>query len=84
MVNKEYYLHVMKSLREAVRRRRPDLWKENKWLLHHGNAPVHSSLLICDFLAKHETTHVPQPLCSPDLAQSDFFLFTKLKSLLKG
>ena len=31
MVNKEYYLQVMKRLREAVRRKRPDLWKGNKW-----------------------------------------------------
>jgi len=78
MVNKEYYLQVMKRLREAVRRKRPGFWKGNKWLLHHVNAPVHSSLLICDFLTKNETILVPQPLCSPDL------LFTKQKSLLKG
>jgi len=86
IVNKKYYLQVMKRLRlrEAVRRRRPDLWKGNKWSLHHVNAPVRSSLLICDFLTKHETTLVPQPSCSPDLAQADFFLFTKLKSLLQG
>jgi transposase len=83
-VNKEYYLQVMKRLRETVKRKRPDLWKGNKWLLHHVNAPVHSSLLICDFLTKHEMMLVPQPPCSPDLAQADFFLFTKLKSLLKG
>jgi len=84
MVNKEYYLQVMKSLKEAVRRRRPDFWKENKWLLHQVNAPVHSSLLICDFLTKHEITHVPHPPCSPDFAEANFFLFIKLKSLLKG
>jgi len=84
MLNKEYYLQVMKRLREAARRKMPDLWKGNKWLLHRVNAPVHSSLLIWDFLTKHETMLVPQPLCSPDLAQADFFLFTKLKSLLKA
>jgi hypothetical protein len=53
MVNKEYYLQVMKRLREAVRRKRLGLWKGSKWLLHHVNAPVHSSLLICDFLTKN-------------------------------
>jgi len=26
-VNKEYYLRVIKRLREAVRRKRPDLWR---------------------------------------------------------
>jgi transposase len=51
--------------------------------LHHDNAPAHSSLLIRDFLTKHETTLVPQPPYSPDLAPADIFLFTKLKSILK-
>ena len=58
MVNKEYYLKVMKRLR--VRRIRPDLWKGQKCSLHRDNTPVHSSLLICDFLTKHEMTLIPQ------------------------
>jgi hypothetical protein len=33
---------------------------------------------------KNETTVVPQPSYSPDLAPADFFLFPKLKSTLKG
>jgi len=42
------------------------------------------ALLIREFLTKHETTVVPQPPYSPDLAPADFFLFSKLKSSLKG
>ena len=41
------------------------------------------ALLIREFLTKHETTVVPQPPYSPDLAPADFFLFSKLKSSLK-
>jgi hypothetical protein len=41
-------------------------------------------LLICDFLANTNTTVLPQPSYSPDLAPADFFLFLKLKSTLKG
>ena len=33
-VNKEYYLEVMRRLREAIRNKRPELWKNNSWLLH--------------------------------------------------
>ena len=44
-VNKEYYIEVMRLLREAIRKKRPELWKNNSWLLHHDNAPAHSSLL---------------------------------------
>jgi hypothetical protein len=42
------------------------------------------SLLIREFVVKHETTVVPQPPYSPDLVPADFFLFPKLKSTLKG
>jgi transposase len=55
-----------------------------KWMLHHDIAPAHASSLIREFLAKNETTVVPQPPYSPDLAPADFFLFPKLKSTLKG
>ncbi|UYV78130.1 hypothetical protein LAZ67_16000210 [Cordylochernes scorpioides] len=67
-VNKEYYLQVMRNLREAIRQKRPDLWKNKNWLLHHDNAPAHTSLLVRDFLAKNNTLMMPQPLYSPDLA----------------
>jgi hypothetical protein len=83
-VNKEYYLKVMKVLREAVRRKRPGMLRGKKWLLHHDNAPVHFSLLIHDFITKHETTLIPKPPYTPDLALADLFLITYLKSLLKG
>ena len=83
-VNKEFYLNVMKRLRAAVRRKRPEAWTNNTWILHHDNAPAHASLLKCEFLMKHETTVVPQPPYSPDVAPEDFFLFPKLKSSLKG
>jgi len=53
-------------------------------MLHHDNAPAHVSLLIREFLTKHEVTVVPQPPYSPDLAPAEFFLFLKLKSSLKG
>ena len=44
--NKEYYVEVLKRLRDAVRRRRPRLWSSGDWLLHHDNAPAHSSNLV--------------------------------------
>ncbi|UYV68017.1 hypothetical protein LAZ67_5002806 [Cordylochernes scorpioides] len=83
-VNKEYYLQVMRNFREAIRQKRPDLWKNKNWLLHHDNAPAHTSLLVRDFLAKNNTLMMPQPPYSPDLAPCDFFLFPKLKRPMKG
>ena len=45
-VNKEFYLNVLKHLREAVRRKMPKAWTNNTWMLHHDNVPAHASLLI--------------------------------------
>jgi len=42
------------------------------------------ALLIREFLKKHEKTVVPQAPYSPDLSPADFFLFSKLKSSMKG
>jgi transposase len=52
--------------------------------LHHDNVPAHSTALMQAFLAKHHITQVCQPPYSPDLAPCNFWLFAKLKSLLKG
>jgi len=54
------------------------------WMLHHDNAPAHASLFIRSYLAKHQTSVVPHPPYSPDLAPADFLLFPKLKTTLKG
>jgi hypothetical protein len=83
-VNKEFYLKVMKRLREAVRRKKPEAWTNKTWMLHHDNSPLHASLLIREFLAKQETIVVPQHPYSPDLTPAYFFLFPKLNSNLKG
>ena len=52
-INKEYHLEVLRHLRDAVRRKRPDLWAAGRWQLHHDIAPAHSSQLIQMFLVKH-------------------------------
>jgi len=52
-VNKEFYLNVLKRLRPVMRRKRPEAWTNNTWMLHHDNAPAHASLLIREFFRKH-------------------------------
>ncbi|CAK9801685.1 Mariner Mos1 transposase [Anthophora quadrimaculata] len=54
-VNKEYYLSVMRRLRENIRRKRLDLWKNNSRILHHDNALSYTSILVREFLAKNST-----------------------------
>ncbi len=87
-VNKEYYLSFMRRWREQIRRKRPDLWKENFWILHHEKAPSHKAIIggikVNEFLTKHSTNTIQQPPYSPDMAPADFFLFPKLKLPLRG
>ena len=83
-INKEYYREVLRRLRDAVRRKRPDLWQAGTWKLHQDNAPAHSSQLVQTFLAKHGIPVVRQAPYSPDMAPCDFWLFSKLKMPLKG
>ena len=73
-VNKEYYLSVMRHLREAIRKRRPELLSNNSWILHHDNARSHTALIFREFFVKN-STHV---------ATCDFWLFPKLKRPLRG
>ena len=82
-VNQHYYKQVLETLRERVRRKRPQLW-ENGFILHQDNAPAHSALSVKQFLAEKRITVLEHPPYSPDLAPCDFFLFPKVKSELKG
>jgi hypothetical protein len=52
--------------------------------MHHDNAPAHSSHLIQGFLAKHGIPQACYAPYSPDMAPCDFWLFPRLKTLLKS
>ncbi|UYV70801.1 hypothetical protein LAZ67_8000674 [Cordylochernes scorpioides] len=83
-VIKEMYLSILRRLREAIRKKRPEKWINGDWILHHDNARPHTAHLVTSFLAKNGTEILPQPPYSPDIAPNDFFLFPKLKAVLKG
>jgi len=82
-VNGKFYCEVLRRLRENVRRKQPEMWKNGDWLLHHDNAPAHISLVVREFLTKNDMTTVPHPVYSPDLAPCDFYVFP-MKLRLKG
>ncbi|GFW68623.1 mariner Mos1 transposase [Trichonephila clavipes] len=82
-VNKEFYLDVMRKLREAVRRKRPVLWASSRWMLHHDGAPAHTVNLVQQFLTKHGTIQVAHPPYSPDMSPPDFFPLSQDQEHLK-
>jgi len=83
-VNSGFCCDILRRLRANVRRPLPKLRREQTWLLHHDNAPSHTSVLTQQFLAKNKISVIPHPPYSPDLAPCDFFLFPKMKLKLKG
>ena len=83
-VNKEYYVEVLRKFRKRFRQKRPALFKSGQWHFHQDNAPVHTSILVTDYLTKMGIKTVPHPPYSPDLAPCDFWLFPKLKEKLRG
>jgi histone-lysine N-methyltransferase SETMAR len=82
-VNSDFCYDVLRRLRENVRRKRSELWRNYNWLLHHDNAPADTSLKTTEFVT-NSMVMVPHPPYSPDLAPCDFALFPKLKMKLKG
>ena len=50
-----------------------------QWHFHQDNAPVHTSILVTDYLTKMGINTVPHPPYSLDLAPRDFWLFPKFR-----
>jgi histone-lysine N-methyltransferase SETMAR len=71
-VNGKFYCDVLRQLRENIRCKHPDKWCNSSWALHHDNALAHMSLVVRQFLASMNTTIIPHPPYSLDLAPCDF------------
>jgi hypothetical protein len=75
-VNSANCCNILRQMRQNVRRLRPELWRQTIWLLHHDNAPPHTSFFTRKLLTK-ETPWVYSPT-------PYFSLFPRLKVKLKG
>jgi hypothetical protein len=70
-VNQAYYVEILKRLREAVRRKRPEL-QPNDWILYHDNAPTYKALSVKQCLVQKSITEMEHLPFSSDLAPNDF------------
>jgi hypothetical protein len=75
LVNSDFYCDISRQLRENVRRKRPELWRNHNWLLHHDNSPTHTTLKTTEFVTNDNTVIVPHASYSPDLAPVISFCF---------
>jgi hypothetical protein len=55
-VNEKLYCDVLWRVRGENRRKRPEKWRINSWVLHHDKPPAHVSLIVRLFLASTKTT----------------------------
>ena len=62
----------------------PQKWRTNSLFLLLDNAAAHQSVLVKDFLAKINVAVLEHPPYLSDLAPADFYLFSGLKSAMKG
>jgi len=82
-VNKQLCQEKLARLSNAVGMKCPELWENQNWILHHDNVLEHESLLICIYLAKHQTPVLPHPPYFLDLDSEEFFLPSTFKTTLK-
>ena len=82
-INQNVYKDILRCLMRSAREKRRELWETKSLLLHHDNAPAHNALSI-QFLAGNNIALLEQPPYSPDLAPCNFFLFPKLKGVIRG
>ncbi|KAL0828929.1 hypothetical protein ABMA28_003828 [Loxostege sticticalis] len=82
-VTGDYYASLLRQLRDAFKEKRRGKLSRGVLLLH-DNAPVHTSGVSKAAVKECGFTEIEHPPYSPDLAPSDYYLFTKLKSDLRG
>ncbi|UYV81050.1 hypothetical protein LAZ67_19002637, partial [Cordylochernes scorpioides] len=81
-ITADSYLGVLRRLREAIRQKRPELWRSKSWILHHDNAPAHTAL---KFLQDHSTSVMKAVYGDKCLSQNRIFEWVrKFKSVIES
>ena len=77
-----YYASLLDLFGAILKEKRPHLAK--KVLIHHNNAPAHTSAIATAKLFDLLYEILPHPLYSLDLSPPDYFLFPNMKTSLGG
>ena len=80
-INSEAYIQTIQKLKQWINHVRGD---KKPMILQHDNARPHTSFFTEAALDRFGFEVLNHPLCSPDLASSDFWLFGTLKKHLRG
>ncbi len=90
-INTDYWIAVVKRLKESICRKRQVMWKggfdgqtDRDFILHMDNAPVHVSVPALAFYGEDGINLLAHPAYSPDLAPCNFWAFPALKKQLRS
>ncbi len=83
-IDSPQYCRTLTKLKEALRRKCPELCEDCLFILHHDNASPHMSDFTMERIHKWNIKILEHPANSPDLAPCDFSIFPKLKAKLRG
>ena len=82
----EYYCSLLDILREEMKRKRRRMISDGFHRIHflHDNARPHVANITKSKLQELNLTTLPHPPYLPDIAPSDYYLFSAMKSTLRG
>jgi histone-lysine N-methyltransferase SETMAR len=82
-INSTYYIQILEKLKAAVKEKRRGKWSKGVWL-QQDNAPPHTRHSTTAAVKQLGFRCLPHPPYSPDLAPSDYWLFSSMKNPLRG
>ncbi len=81
-VTAEHYVVTLTKLKEAIRKKRLELWQGRNFWIHHDNASPHTADFTVRKLEEWGLKLLPHPPYSPDCAPCDFKVFPAMKKIL--
>ena len=78
------YCQQLMRLKQAIKKKRPELINRKGVVFHHDNARPHTSLMTRQKLKELGWEVLMHPPYSPDLAPSDYHLFRSMQNHLNG
>lgn len=83
-IGTDCYLEILQRFKGALRRKRPELFRNHRWVLLHDGAPAHIARPVQHFLQENNMEQLPHPGYSPDITPADYWLFNRIKTPLSG
>ncbi len=85
-VDSEVYIQSLREMREALRRKHRQLWRDQNFFLLQDNASLHTCVDTAAYLFEVDMAERlwPHPQYSPDLSPCDYWAFPILKSKIRG